>query len=97
VIRLARLPQVRRSVWLLAASTVVSAGLGFLTTGLAVMICGSTMAYGISGNGAKCVTGAVIFLPIGIFFTILAFGVGLYCTGELVVKQVNESASKDWY
>ncbi|WP_373514838.1 hypothetical protein, partial [Persicitalea sp.] len=46
VIRLARLPQVRRSVWLLAASTVVSAGLGFLTTGLAVMICGSTMAYG---------------------------------------------------
>ena len=97
VIRLAKLQQVRGSVWLLAASTVVGTGVGFLTSGLAVLICGNALAYGMPGDGAKCVTGAAIFLPIGILFTILAFLMGLYLTGAVVVKMVNESAREDWY
>ncbi len=96
VIRLTRLQQVRKSIWLLSASTVVSSVIGLLMTGLAIMICGSTMAYGRSGDGPDCNFGPFIFFPVGIFFTILTFGVGLYFTGKQVVKNVNESARKGW-
>lgn len=97
VIWLARSRQVRESVWLLCTNAVLNTGLGLITTLLAMMICGGTIAYGTTGNAPECNMGPVLFMPIGIFFTILTFLTGLYFAGERVVITVNESASQDWY
>lgn len=79
---LSRFQLIRESTPLIGLATLASVLSGCLSSGLAVLLCAGGLAYGMQGNGPKCVTGAVIFFPIGGFFTLLTLLIGLYRTGN---------------
>ena len=79
---LSRIRLVWESTPLLGLATLGSVLSGCLSSGLAVLLCARGLSYGMHGDGPKCVTGAVIFFPIGGFFTLLTLLIGLYKTGQ---------------
>ena len=79
---LSRLRLVRASTLLLGLATLGSVLIGCLSSGLAVLLCANALADGMHGNGPKCVIGAVIFFPIGGFFSLLTLLIGLYKAGS---------------
>ena len=77
---LTRLRLIRRSAPLIALSTIGTTLAGFLSSGLAILICAGALAKSMQGNGPKCVIGATIFLPIGGFFMVITLIIGFYLT-----------------
>ena len=78
---------VRRSAGWLALATLAMGVLGCASTGLAVLLCANHLAEAMAGGGPKCVTGAAVFLPIGLGFTGMALCLGGGMTLWRVVEQ----------
>lgn len=57
---------------------VVSMAIGFFTPFYAMTICAEGLVQSMPDDQSKCLTGAVIFLPIGILITMIAFAIGCY-------------------
>lgn len=68
---------VDESAPMLALSTLGSVLIGCFSSGLAVLLSAGLLAYGMKGDGPKCVTGAVMYFMIGGFFTLLTLLIGL--------------------
>lgn len=77
---------VRRSAGWLALATLVTGVLGCASTGLAVLLCANRLAEAMTGGGPKCVTGAAVFLPVGVGST----GVALCLGGGVTLWRVLE-------
>ena len=73
---LLRLRPLTRSVGWLAVATVVVGVLGCASTALAVFLCANSLAQGMSAQEPRCVTGAAVFLPLGLACTCAAVGYG---------------------
>ena len=80
LIGLTRLRVVERSALLIALSTIGTTLSGFLSSGLAIVICAGALAKSMQGEGPKCVIGATVFLPVGGFFMIITLIIGIYLT-----------------
>ncbi len=75
---ISRLRIIRASTPLLGLAILGSLTIGYLSSGLAVLLCANALSDGMHGSGPKCVTGAIIFLPIGGLFTLATLLLGLY-------------------
>ena len=80
--RLSHLEAVDKSAPMLALATLGSALIGCLSAGLAVLLSAALLTHGMKGDGPKCVTGAVMYLMTGGFFTLLTLIIGLYLTAN---------------
>ena len=83
---LLRLRPVTQSAGWMAVATVVVGVFGCASTGLAVLLCANSLAEGMPAGGPKCVTGAAVFLPLGLAFTCGAVGWGAVRTMLRVVE-----------
>ena len=86
IVGLLRLRQVAQSAGWMAGATVVVGVLGCASTWLAVLVCANSLAAGMP-EGPKCVTGAAIFLFVGLAFTVAAVVYGAVHTIYRVVEQ----------
>lgn len=84
---LLRLRPVTRSAGWLALATVLVGVVGCVSTGLAVLLCANSLAEGMPAQAPKCVTGAAVFLPLGLAFTCAAVCGGGVRTILRVVEQ----------
>jgi hypothetical protein len=75
-----RLRPVRESASLTALTTLGGGLMGCACTAMAIVLCANGLAQGMPANEPKCVTGAAVFLPIGVIFTVLALVTGIYLT-----------------
>lgn len=75
---ISRLRFIRASTPLLGLATLCSLLIGYLSSGLAVLLCANALSDGMHSSGANCVTGAIIFFPIGGFFSLMTLLLGLY-------------------
>lgn len=80
LVALTRLRVIRESARWLALATVSSGLLGYYSSWLSVFVCAGALARSMPGDGPKCVTGAALFLPIGLFVTLLTLLTGLVMT-----------------
>ena len=85
LIGLTRLRMIRRSAPLIALSTIGTALSGFISSGLAILICAGALAKSMQGDGPKCVIGATVFLPIGGIFMFITVITGFYLTIQRAV------------
>lgn len=79
---LSRLKSVADSAPMLALSTLGSVLIGCLSSGLAVLLSAGLLAHGMKGDGPKCVTGAVMYMMIGGFFTLMTLLIGFGMAGN---------------
>lgn len=77
-IRISRLQIIRSSTPLLGLAILGSLLIGYLSSGLAVLLCANALSAGMHSSGPSCVTGAIIFFPIGGLFSLATLLLGLY-------------------
>jgi hypothetical protein len=80
LVAVTRLPSFRKSAWRTAFATLGAGLIGCVSTMAAVFTCASGLAQSMPGEGARSVTGAGIFLPIGALFTCTALLTGVIMT-----------------
>jgi hypothetical protein len=80
ILFLRRARVIRDSSVLAIITTLLTTALGFGTAILSTVFCASTMADMMPNDDSKCLTGPLIFLPMGLLFTGIAFLVGLVLT-----------------
>lgn len=84
---LLHLRTVRRSAGRTALVTLVSGLLGCVSTALSVLLCATSLAEGMPGQGSRCVSGAAVFFLLGVACTCAALCRGLCQTFSRVVAQ----------
>jgi hypothetical protein len=84
---LLRLRPLTRSAGWMAVATALVGVVGCASTGLAVLLCATSLGEGMPAEEAKCVTGAAVFLPLGLVLTCAAVGWGAVRTMLRVVEQ----------
>jgi len=77
---LSHLKAVNESAPMLALTTFGSVLIGILSSGLAVLLSAALLTHGMKGDGPKCVTGAVMYIMTGGFFTLSTLVIGLSLT-----------------
>lgn len=87
ILFLMRMKIIRESFALTLTATLLTTALGLGTTVLSIVFCASAMADG----GPTCVTGAVMFLPIGLLSTAITFSIGLVSTIESFRQRLSDA------
>lgn len=88
---LRRLRVIRKSFALTLVTTLLTTALSLGTTFLSIVFCANAMAAKMPDDGAKCVTGAVMFLPIGLVLTVITFLIGLVLTVQSFRLQLSDA------
>lgn len=86
IVGLLRLRPVAQSAGWMAGATVAAGVLGCASTWLAVLLCASSLDAGMP-EGPKCVTGAAVFLFVGLAFMVAAVVYGAVHTLYRAVEQ----------
>lgn len=76
-----------QSVWLTGLSAIASTAIGLVTPFVGTFICMGILASNMPDDHPKCVTGAVMFIPVGYFFTGLTLLIGIGLTVNVLLKQ----------
>jgi hypothetical protein len=87
LVGITQLRPVKRSASLTALTTLGGGLMGCTCTVLAIVLCANSLAQGMPANEPKCVTGAAVFLPIGVIFTLLALVTGICLTISRVLHK----------
>ena len=86
---LRQLNRIRQSTELTAVAAAVSTFIGWWTPFGGTMICAGLLASGMPDNRPKCVTGAVLFLPVGYLITGVTLVIGLIVTVQMLLNRTN--------
>lgn len=84
---LLRLRPVKRSAGGMALATLAGGLLGCVSTALSILLCAKGLAAEMPAGAPKCVSGAAVFLPLGLACTCAALCWGLVRTIGRVVEQ----------
>jgi hypothetical protein len=77
ILTLNRVKYINKSFVLTLMTIIIAVCIGFITPIYACIACANGLIQNLADNQPKCVTGAAIFLPIGVLMTISAFAMGV--------------------